>query len=125
MRNDIVISDDVLKMAKDAEKELVSIYNKCDDICFSNTRKVLNAFINNNVSFNNFSGSSVLILLASLIIISCSSLLICSNMSAISFSLGVSRIYISCSSDFKLIQYRIDRNILTVIHLLCKHRYMM
>lgn len=58
MRNDIVISDDVLKMAKDAEKELVSIYNKCDDICFSNTRKVLNAFINNNVSFNDFSGTN-------------------------------------------------------------------
>ena len=58
MRNDIVISDDVLKMAKDAEKELVSIYNKCDDICFSNTRKVLNAFINNNVSFSDFSGTN-------------------------------------------------------------------
>ena len=58
MKNDIVISDDVLKMAKDAEKELVSIYNKCDDICFSNTRKVLNAFINNNVSFNDFSGTN-------------------------------------------------------------------
>lgn len=58
MGNDIVISDDVLKMAKDAEKELVSIYNKCDDICFSNTRKVLNAFINNNVSFNDFSGTN-------------------------------------------------------------------
>ena len=58
MKNDIVISDDVLKMAKDAEKELVSIYNKCDDICFSNTRKVLNAFININVSFSDFSGTN-------------------------------------------------------------------
>ena len=35
------------------------------------------------------------------------------------------KVYISCSSDFKLIQYRIDRNILTVIPLLCKHRFMM
>lgn len=58
MKNDIVISDDVLKMAKEAERELVSIYSKYDDICFSNTRKVLNAFINNNVSFNDFSGTN-------------------------------------------------------------------
>ena len=58
MRNDIVISDDVLEMGRCADLELSSIYSKCDELCFLNTRKVLNAFINNNVSTNDFNGTN-------------------------------------------------------------------
>lgn len=58
MRNDIVISDDVLEMGRRADLELSSIYSKCDELCFLNTRKVLNAFINNNVSTNDFNGTN-------------------------------------------------------------------
>lgn len=56
--NDLVISDKVFKMSLDAEDFLFSIYRDCDRICFLNTKKVLNAFINNNVSVNDFNGTN-------------------------------------------------------------------
>lgn len=58
MKNELIIKDKVLKMAEEAEKELKDIYKKCDELCFINTKKVLNAFINNQVSTNCFEGTN-------------------------------------------------------------------
>ena len=52
------ISKEVLELAEKVEKELVLEFKKCDDICFSYSNRVLNAFINNGVSMNDLSGTN-------------------------------------------------------------------
>ena len=52
------ISKEVLELAERVEKELVSEFKKCDEICFSYSNRVLNAFINNGVSMNDLSGTN-------------------------------------------------------------------
>ena len=44
----------VINLINDAEKELKSIFEDVDNICFINSKKVLDAFHKNNVSENHF-----------------------------------------------------------------------
>ena len=52
------ISKEVLELSEKVEKELAPLFKKCDQICFNNSKKVLDAFINNGVSANDFCGTN-------------------------------------------------------------------
>ena len=58
MKKEMFLNEKVIKMTNDAERELGDIFKKCDELCFFNTKKVLDAFINNNVSVNDFNGTN-------------------------------------------------------------------
>ena len=55
--NSLEISDDVIKLSHEVEEEIKEEIKKCDKLCLKNTEKVLNAFIENNVSTNDFNGT--------------------------------------------------------------------
>ena len=48
------IKPNLLKIADDAEKELVDIYKNIDEIALYNSDRILNAFIDNKVSYTDF-----------------------------------------------------------------------
>ena len=50
MNNVLTIDDKVLKLTKEVENEIKEEIQKCDELCLKNTKKVLSAFIENNVS---------------------------------------------------------------------------
>lgn len=52
------ISKEVLELSEKVEKELAPLFKKCDQICFNNSKKVLDAFIENEVSANDFCGTN-------------------------------------------------------------------
>ncbi|MDD5865226.1 MAG: methionine gamma-lyase family protein [bacterium] len=52
------INKDVYKLCDEAENNLKSIYSKIDNISFFNSKKVLNAFIENNISESDFVSST-------------------------------------------------------------------
>ena len=54
----IKISEDLLKLSMQAEKELKEEFKKVDDLCEKNSLKVLNAFNNNRVSEIHFNSST-------------------------------------------------------------------
>lgn len=56
--NKLCISDDVLALSEKVEKELEPLFKKCDEICFNNSKKVLDAFIKNEVSALDFCGTN-------------------------------------------------------------------
>ncbi|MGM9878483.1 MAG: aminotransferase class I/II-fold pyridoxal phosphate-dependent enzyme [Bacilli bacterium] len=56
--NKLYISDDVLELSEKVEKHLAPLFRKCDQICFNNSKKVLDAFIKNEVSANDFCGTN-------------------------------------------------------------------
>ena len=58
MNKGLIISDKVIKMTNEAEQALNEIFNKYNEICLKNTTKVLNAFINNNISTNDLYGTN-------------------------------------------------------------------
>ena len=58
MNKELMISDKVKKMTNEAEGALKEIFDKYDEICLKNTTKVLNAFINNNISTNDLYGTN-------------------------------------------------------------------
>ena len=58
MKKEMFLNEKIIKMTNDAERELGDIFKKCDELCFFNTKKVLDAFINNNVSVNDFNGTN-------------------------------------------------------------------
>ena len=49
------IAEDIIKLSKDVEKELVEEFEKLDELCEYNSLKVLTAFQNNNISEAHFS----------------------------------------------------------------------
>lgn len=55
--NKLEIDDKVIELEKQVNKEIKEELDKCDQICLKNTEKVLNAFINNNVSALDFNGT--------------------------------------------------------------------
>ena len=57
MNNVLTIDDKVLKLAKEVEEEIKEEIQKCDELCLKNTKKVLSAFIENNVSAQDFNGT--------------------------------------------------------------------
>lgn len=52
------ISKEVLELSQKVEKDLEPLFKKYDEICFNNSKKVLDAFINNQVSMNDFCGTN-------------------------------------------------------------------
>lgn len=48
------IKKDITKLAKKAEIDLKEIFEKVDDICMINSQRILQAFIDNNVSYSDF-----------------------------------------------------------------------
>lgn len=48
------INTDLLAMANESDTILKDIYDKIDDICFYNSIRILSAFIENNVSYSDF-----------------------------------------------------------------------
>ena len=52
------IDENIIKIVKDGEKELESIFNRIDEIEFLNSLKVINAFKEENLSESDFFGSS-------------------------------------------------------------------
>ncbi len=52
------VSDKVLKLSKQAEEDLKEIFNNVDDLCFKNSSKVLNSFIDNRLSEIHFNSTS-------------------------------------------------------------------
>ena len=48
------INNDIIKLAKEAEVSLKDTYKKIDEDCIFNSEKVLNAFIENRVSYGDF-----------------------------------------------------------------------
>ena len=48
------VNKEVLALAKEAEKELVDIYKEIDEISLYNSDRILNAFIENRVSYSDF-----------------------------------------------------------------------
>ncbi len=48
------IDKKILDLAVKSDKELEEIYKKVDDICFSNSNRILSAFIENKVSYTDF-----------------------------------------------------------------------
>lgn len=48
------IKKDITKLAKKAEIDLKEIFEKVDDICMINSQRILHAFIDNNVSYSDF-----------------------------------------------------------------------
>lgn len=49
------IDKDILALSKKADLELRDYFKEVEDICFINSNRVLSAFINNKVSYNDFS----------------------------------------------------------------------
>ena len=49
---------DILKLVNDAELELKDVFNELDNLCFNNSKKVLDAFHNNNISEIHFSSTT-------------------------------------------------------------------
>ena len=58
MKDVININSKVLSLAEEVEKEINPVFKKYDEICFKNTTKVLNAFINNSVSTLDLNGTN-------------------------------------------------------------------
>ncbi len=54
----IKIKEKVINLAKEVEKEIEDEIKKCDEICFRNTSKVLDAFIKHSVSVTDFHGTN-------------------------------------------------------------------
>ena len=52
------VSDKVLKLSKQAEEDLKEIFNNVDGLCFKNSSKVLNSFIDNRISEIHFNSTS-------------------------------------------------------------------
>lgn len=52
------VSDKVLKLSKQAKEDLKEIFNNVDDLCFKNSSKVLNSFIDNRISEIHFNSTS-------------------------------------------------------------------
>lgn len=50
----LVINDTIRKLAREAEIELAPYYAIADEICMKNSEKVLNAFLENSVSYSDF-----------------------------------------------------------------------
>lgn len=48
------IDTEILKLSKQADKELEEYYKKIDDICLINSSRILSAFIDNQVSYSDF-----------------------------------------------------------------------
>ncbi|MCQ2740377.1 MAG: methionine gamma-lyase family protein [bacterium] len=48
------IDEKILRLAKQADKDLENIYSKIDEICLKNSNKILSAFIENKVSYTDF-----------------------------------------------------------------------
>lgn len=48
------INDDLLALAKESDNILKDIYKDIDETCLYNSDRILNAFINNNVSYSDF-----------------------------------------------------------------------
>ena len=48
------IKKDITNLAKKAEIDLKEIFEKVDDICMINSKRILHAFIDNNVSYSDF-----------------------------------------------------------------------
>lgn len=48
------INKDLLELAKQADKELETIYKRVDDVCLYNSNRILSAFIENGVSYSDF-----------------------------------------------------------------------
>lgn len=57
MKNSLSIDEKVLELAKEVESDISKELEACDLLCLYNTEKVLNAFINNNVSAIDFNGT--------------------------------------------------------------------
>ncbi len=52
------VSDKVLQLSKQADEDLKEIFNNVDDLCFKNSSKVLNSFIDNRISEIHFNSTS-------------------------------------------------------------------
>lgn len=52
------VSDKVLQLSKQAEEDLKEIFSNVDDLCFKNSSKVLNSFIDNRISEIHFNSTS-------------------------------------------------------------------
>ena len=52
------ISDKIISIASECEKELQEVFNNVDDICAYNSLKVLKAFSDNNISDSHFTSST-------------------------------------------------------------------
>lgn len=50
--------EEVLSLANECENELKDIFREKDNICFNNSKKVLDAFIKNGISSTDFSGTN-------------------------------------------------------------------
>lgn len=57
MKNNLSIDKKVLDLAKEVENDISEELKSSDDLCLFNTEKVLNAFINNDVSAIDFNGT--------------------------------------------------------------------
>ena len=49
------IDENLLKTAEQAEEDLKDVYKRIDEICLKNSERILSAFINNKVSYTDFS----------------------------------------------------------------------
>ena len=49
------INPDLLALAKESDTVLHDIYEKIDSICLTNSNRILSAFIENKVSYSDFS----------------------------------------------------------------------
>lgn len=52
------VSDKVLQLSEQADEDLKEIFNNVDDLCFKNSSKVLNSFIDNRISEIHFNSTS-------------------------------------------------------------------
>ena len=58
MYNNFGISDELLHLANECEKDLKDVYHNIEDISMYNSLKVLEAFRNNNISSNHFESTT-------------------------------------------------------------------
>lgn len=58
MIKNLNINKEVIKLVEEKEEELKEEFKKCDKLCFENSMKVLDAFINNKVSAMDFNGTN-------------------------------------------------------------------
>lgn len=58
MIKDLNINEDVYKLVLESEEEVLNEFKKCDELCFSNSLKVVKAFMNNKVSTMDFNGTN-------------------------------------------------------------------
>jgi cystathionine beta-lyase family protein involved in aluminum resistance len=49
------IDKNLLQLAQQSDKDLKEVYEKIDEICLSNSNRVLSAFIENRVAYSDFS----------------------------------------------------------------------